>query len=134
MQVMDLQHFFGYVFFLLFIFLIILNFPVALIMHLLMPRAVLEKYFKPPYFSEAEVAFFTGLPFCMIRTVMFMTIFGFPHRGKKRGLTQAYLMVPPWYQRLSKIYMISFVSAMAVVASIGLGFGIYYTYTGQMEW
>ena len=134
MQVMDLQHFFGYVFFLLFIFLIILNFPVALIMHLLMPRAVLEKYFKPPYFSEAEVAFFTGLPFCMIRTVMFMTIFGFPHRGKKRGLTQAYLMVPPWYQRLSKIYMISFVSTMAAIVPIGLGFGIYYTYTGQMEW
>ena len=134
MQVMDLQHFFGYVFFLLFIFLIILNFPVALIMHLLMPRAVLEKYFKPPYFSEAEVAFFTGLPFCMLRTVMFMSVFGFPHRGKTRGLTQAYRMVPSWYRRLSKVYTILFVSTMAAIVPIGLGFGIYYTYTGQMEW
>ena len=134
MQLMDLESYLAIVLISLFILLMALNFPIALVMHLLMPRAVLEKYFKPPYFSEAEVAFFTGLPFCMLRTVMFMSVFGFPHSGKTRGLTQAYRMVPSWYRRLSKVYTILFVSTMAAIVPIGLGFGIYYTYTGQMEW
>lgn len=134
MQLMGLEHYLANVLISLFIFLMTLSFPIALTMHLLMPKAVLEKYFKPPFFNEAEVAFFTGLPFCMLRTVMFMSVFGFPHIGKKRGLTEAYLIVPLWYRRLSKTYMILFVPTALIFLSMGVTGSIYYTYTGQIEW
>ena len=134
MQLMDLEYYLATLLISLFIFLMAVNFPLALMMHLLMPKATLEKYFKPPHFGEAEVVFFTGLPFCIIRTVMFMTIFAFPHRGKKRGLTEAYLMAPPWYRRLSKFYVISLVLTMGTILPMVFIGSIYYTYTGQMEW
>ena len=113
MQIVDLVYYLGILLISLIIFTGFLSFPVLFIMYLLMPKKALEKYFKPPYFSEAEVVFFTGLPFFMIRTAMFMTAFAFPEKVNKRGLTEAYLMAPLWYRRISKLYLVSLIATMA---------------------
>lgn len=134
MQLTDIMDYYGLVFFSLFLFSLVLNFPVLIAMHLLMPDEVLKRYFKPPYFNEAEVVLFTGLPYCMVRTVMFMGVFAFPHRGKKRRLTQAYVIAPLWYRWLSMFYVVALFVTMVSFVSVGFVGCIYFTYTGQMEW
>ncbi len=76
------------------------------IMHPLMPKPVLEKYFKPPYFKAGECEIFTGIPYGFMRTLMFMRVLGFPGSGKKRGLSEAYKSAPHWYVILSRIIVI----------------------------
>jgi hypothetical protein len=74
----------------------------VLVMHFLMPKVILEKYFIPPYFKSGECVLFTGIPYAPIRTIMLMRVLGFPKTGKKRGLTEAYKLAPLWYQIASK--------------------------------
>ena len=118
----------------LLIVIIFLSLPALFIMYLLMPKAVLKNYFKPPYFSKTEVTFLTGFPFFMMRTVMFMGVFAFPKMGKVRGLTEAYLMVPLWYRRLSKLNVILFMVSMGTFIPTLIFICAYATYTGEMEW
>lgn len=81
---------------------------VVFVVHPFVPRVMLQTYFKPPYFSRGEIAAFTGFPLGYIRTVMFMRLAGFPSSGKKRGLTEAYLLAPTWFRVLSRIFVIVF--------------------------
>lgn len=99
-------------------------FVIILIMHFLMPSAVLEKYFKPPYFKETECSLFSGFPYAPIRTVMFMAVFAFPRRGEKRKLTEAHLLAPRWYKAASKLILISLM--LIVIAIPTLSFGLYF--------
>jgi hypothetical protein len=71
--------------------------PYALIIHFLMPRTILDKYFKSPHFREGEIAFFSGIPFALMRTVMLVGVMVFPGLGKKRKLTELHLETPRWY-------------------------------------
>lgn len=80
----------------------------ALAVHPFVPKAMLETYFKPPYFSRGEVVAFTGFPLGYIRTAMFMRLAGFPPSGKKRGLTEAYLLAPNWFRVFSRIFLTVF--------------------------
>lgn len=74
-----------------------------LAIHFAVPRAMLDTYFREPYFSPFEVEFFTGFPFAYMRTVMFMRLAGWPESGRKRGLTEVYKLAPPWFQLLSRV-------------------------------
>lgn len=89
-------------------FFVVITFAI-LIMHFMMPVAILEKYFKPPYFRDVECDFFSGVPYAPIRTIMFMRVIAFPASGKKRGITAANLLAPTWYRIISKIIVISIV-------------------------
>ena len=95
-----------------------------MVMHFLMPKKILEKYFKPPYFRELECALFTGIPYSPIRTVMFMGVFAFPGMGKKRKLTEAYKMAPRWYRIASKIIVIAIYVFGAGAICMALGYPI----------
>lgn len=97
----------------------------TLVMHFLMPKQVLERYFKPPYFREIECRLFSGLPYAPIRTVMFMVVFAFPRRGKRRSLSEAFRLVPKWYRVVSAIVVVSYLSIAVVIISVVLG---YYAY------
>src|SRR5690625_7090504 len=66
----------------------------ALAVHPFVPKAMLETYFKPPYFSRGEVVAFTGFPLGYIRTAMFIRLSSFSPSGKIRCLTEAYLLAP----------------------------------------
>lgn len=71
--------------------------------HFFVPKNMLSTYFKEPYFSPAEIEFFTGFPFAYMRTVMFMRLVGWPNSGQKRGLTDASRLAPHWFRRVSKV-------------------------------
>jgi len=75
----------------------------VLVMHFLMPKVILDKFFMPPYFKLGECKLFAGIPYAPIRTIMLMRVLGFPKSGTKRGLTEAYKFSPVWYQIMSKV-------------------------------
>lgn len=50
---------------------------VIMIMHFLMPKVLIEKYFKPPHFKSTECTMFSGFPFAIMRTIMFYESWGF---------------------------------------------------------
>lgn len=53
-----------------------------LIMHFLMPQAVLDRYWKEPHFRPFELMLLSGWSFfAPMRTIMFMWAFLFPHAG-----------------------------------------------------
>lgn len=91
-----------------------------------MPKAVLDKYFKPPYFRDVERMLFTGIPYAPIRTIMFMRAIAFPGSGKVRGITGAHLLAPNWYRIVSKIMIIVAVLNMLAVLIFLLGAGVVY--------
>ena len=93
----------------------LLAFPALLVMHLLLPKEALNKYFKPPHFSYRECAVFSAYPFLFMRTMMFMAVFAFPSRGKKRKMTDAYLLAPKWYRIASKWIFIIVLGNGAIV-------------------
>jgi hypothetical protein len=97
-----------------------------LIMHFLMPKQVLERYLKPPYFREFECLFFTGIPYAPIRTVMFMRAIAYPGSGKKRGITEAHLLVPKWYRLISKVLIISALTGFILMIIFMVGMGVIY--------
>ncbi len=98
------------------------------IMHLFIPKPVLDKYFKPPYFKAGECAFLTGILLGPIRTVMFMRVLGFPGSGKKRGMTEAYKLAPHWYVILSRIILIYFFGTFILYLFVIFIFGIDMTF------
>jgi hypothetical protein len=101
-----------------------------LFMHFLMPSAVLDKYFKPPYFRDMERLLFTGFPYAPMRTIMFMRAIAYPDSGKRRGVTEAHLLVPPWYRLLSKITVISIVLSFIVMIIFLVAVGVIYMVAG----
>ncbi|MGN0920193.1 MAG: hypothetical protein ACI4NJ_00550 [Cellvibrio sp.] len=61
------------------------------------PKAVVQKYFRPPYFSEAFVTFYSGFPTVMYRGAIFARLAANPSSGRKRKLTEVYKELPQWY-------------------------------------
>jgi hypothetical protein len=90
------------------------------IMHFLMPKKVLETYFKEPHFNAGEIEMFTGFPFAYMRTAMFMRALAFPASGKRRGVEKAYQLAPVWYCKVSKYFLYFFVPNLVLFFSSGL--------------
>jgi hypothetical protein len=97
---------------------------VIFILHFFVPKALLKTYFCEPYFSPSEIEIFTGFPFAYMRTAMFMRLVAWPSCGKKRGLTQAYALAPPWFRLASKtlIWIFMVICIPLVVLSVFLAF------------
>lgn len=93
-------------------------FVVILMLHAFVPKTLLQTYFKPPHFSSGEVVALSGFPLGYIRTVMFMRVVAFPNSGKRRTMTKAYELAPPWFRLLSKITSVTFL--LATIPLIGL--------------
>jgi len=101
---------------------LVLSLVLIFIMHFLMPKKVLETYFKEPYFRPAEITMFSGFPFGYMRTAMFNRVLGFPASGKKRGLENAYKLAPVWYCKASKyliLFVIPLIALMLLLTVIG---------------
>jgi len=75
-----------------------------LIMALLMPRNVVERYFREPHFSRSEQAVYTAVPFSFMRVVSMAWLIAFPRFGRKRKMTDVHQYCPNWYVRLSRIF------------------------------
>ena len=85
--------------------------PFVVLMHFLMPNAVLEQYWKQPYMRGAELALFTDTIYAPMRTIMLMWVIAFPRFGKRRGITDANRLVPRWYRIASGIVTVSILTA-----------------------
>jgi len=106
----------------------IVVFALIMVMHFLMPKQALEKYFKPPYFQPGERDVLTGIPYSPIRTVIFMTVFAFPGLGKNRKLSEAFEMAPKWYRITSKILIITLIVLTGATLCVGAGYYIYHLF------
>ena len=85
-----------------------LSFSLVVIIYFLISKQFLESYFKKPHFSQTEIIALSGFPLCLMRTVMFMRLLGFPSSGKKRGLENAYRTESIWLCKLSRYSILSF--------------------------
>lgn len=94
------------------------------LMYPLTPKTIVNKYFKPPYFSEAFVEFYSGFPSVLFRGAMFMRLAAFPNSGKKRNLTNIHKEFPNWYINLSKILLIAFFVSFTLLAISIVSFAI----------
>jgi hypothetical protein len=70
----------------------------VLVMHFLMPQAVLERYWKPPHFRQEEIAIFSDTMLAPMRTIMFLWLFLFPRAGAKRQIENISRFAPAWYR------------------------------------
>ena len=90
----------------------------------LIPKKILEKYFKEPYFRKAEVVMFSGFPLAYIRSCMFMRLFANPSSGRVRKLDHVYKEVPEWLIYISKTMLIILYSLIAVFLLLFVIFGV----------
>lgn len=51
---------------------------------------------------------------------MFMRLAGWPSSGKKRGLTEAYKLAPLWFQRMSRIFIWTFLLLITPMFILGI--------------
>lgn len=103
----------------------IVSFLVVFVLHFLLPKSILNTYFKPPYFSRGEVNAFTGFPLAYMRTFMFLRLLAFPASGKKRGLTEVYKEAPRWMCRLAKWVLVLFVITNSLLLLLLLFFFLF---------
>lgn len=97
-----------------------------LIMHVLMPKAVLDRYWKEPHFRPFELMLFSGWSvFAPMRTMMFMSIFVFPRLGQRRGILEPHRLVPRWYRIVSIVLCVWVTGVIASLLTTMIGFDIY---------
>lgn len=112
--------------YLLLMIVLIVYLAILFIVHFFVPKALLRAYFREPYFSAAEIVYFTGPPYAYIRTAMFMRLAGWPSSGRKRGITGIDEIVPPWFRLISKfmIYALLCLTFFLLVMTAVMYFGL----------
>jgi len=103
---------------------ILLLIPCVLVMQFLMPRAVLETYWREPYFRPVELALFTGV-LAPMRTFMFMWGVAFPRFGRKRNITEVHHLVPKWYRVVSAALTLWLLIALFLICASVVAIFIY---------
>ena len=103
-----------------------------LILHVLMPKAVLDRYWKEPHFRPFELMLFSGWSFfAPMRTIMFMWMFLFPHAGRRRGILEPHRLVPRWYRITAIVMDVWMIIMFIVVGSALLYFTVYFYAIGD---
>lgn len=103
-----------------------------LVMHVLMPQAVLDRYWKEPHFRSFELMLFSGWSFfAPMRTIMFMWTFMFPRLGQKRGIVEPHRLVPRWYRIASIVLCVWSVVILVGAFAIFFGFLVYFYIIGK---
>ena len=82
--------------------------PVLLLVTLLTPKRLLEKYFKEPHFNSGELVAFSSFPAFFMRTALFCRLYLTPKAVKGRKLYGFVEDSPKWYK------------ISVVVASLGM--------------
>lgn len=90
------------------------------LLHFFVPKSMIERYFKEPYFSRHEIAVYSAFPFNYFRDIMFMRLAGWPNSGKRRGLTEVYKMAPSWFRIVSRISIVFFVGVFSSFLILGI--------------
>lgn len=105
-----------------------------LILHFLMPKAVLDRYWKEPYFRPFELMFLSGFGlFTPLRTMLFMWMFTIPRAGRRRGIVEPHRLIPRWYRVVSITMCVWASVATAGFFTIMLGLALYAHATGNSK-
>lgn len=81
-------------------------FPISvLVMHLLMPKKVMQVYFREPHFSPTEQVMFSAFPFVFMRVTGMIWLIALPRFGRKRQMMDIQTHCPGWYVRLSQFFI-----------------------------
>ena len=75
-----------------------------LTMSYIIPRSLLERYFKAPDFGPTELILLAQFPGSLMRGSGFSAICVFPRLGKKRNMTDIRDHAPTWYMWASKFH------------------------------
>jgi hypothetical protein len=103
-----------------------------LVMHMLMPRKVLERYWKSPHFQAYEIAMYTDTCYAPMRTIMLMSAIAFPRLGIKRGVAEANKLAPWWF-RAAAIALVIWILAVGLVLVVTIfALGIYLHMAGEI--
>lgn len=73
-------------------------FALLVAMHFLMPREVMDQYWKPPHFTPSEVAFFDVGIWKLFRTSKLVAALGVSSIARKRCMHDAAARAPHWYR------------------------------------
>jgi len=79
--------------------------PAWLMMRFLTPKKLLDRYFKEPHFTSAEIALFSHFPGTLMRTGIFMNLCVWPNRGERRKITDLTSYADGWYITASKLFV-----------------------------
>lgn len=93
--------------------------PLLLIITLITPKKLLDKYFKPPHFNSGELIVFGSFPGFFMRTSLFCRLYMTPKTASKRKLEGFVEDSPRWY-RLSVLIVILGLVAHLIIASTSM--------------
>lgn len=105
--------------------------PSLLIMHLLMPQEVVQRYWKWPHFGPTEIALCTEGICAPLRTQKLIATMVFPIIARKRGFEEG-LIVPRWYLMAARALIAWVLTAFIGFMSILIGLNVYGVATGRI--
>lgn len=83
--------------------------------HFLMPKKLVERYWRQPHFGPFQLSVFTDTIWAPLRTVMLLAAIAFPATARKRGMTGMQEVVPTWCRWIARL-----LGTIWVVTSAGL--------------
>jgi len=100
--------------------------PLASIaMLLLTPKILVERYFKAPHFTQAELGALSVFPDTVRRTSIFVGSCFQERYQRKRKLDGFLDLAPTWYVRVAKVYAFCVITMMVSLALLIIGLGIW---------
>ena len=112
------------------ILLMALIFPASwVLLTWITPKSVIDRYVRPPYFSEFEAVAYRYFPTSLIRTNLFSLAIAIPLARRIRKFGDIHKQVPLWFNVVCRIYIycvfgysIFCMSAMGLIA-LGIKLG-----------
>ena len=93
----------------------LLWFPVILVVTLVTPKILLNKYFKQPHFNAGELIVFGSFPGFFMRTALFCRLYLTPKAVKGRNLDGFVEDSPKWYRMAVLSTYIGFITHGLIV-------------------
>lgn len=113
------------------ILLLVVIFPASLLcLTWITPISVIDRYVRPPHFSEFESAAYRYFPTSLIRTNLFSLAIAIPFARGIRHFGDIHKQVPLWFNLACRFYMYFVfgyaVSCMLILGLIALGIKLGY--------
>jgi len=102
-----------------------------LLLHFLMPREVLHRYWKEPHFRSMELALFSTTLFAPMRTIMLAWAIAFPGLGQRRKVAGIRDLVPMSYRMGAKAFCALSMMSMALLVLGAMGMALDLWLTGE---
>lgn len=101
--------------------------PAWVILRILTPRKLIQRYFRYPHFTPAELALMDHFPGSLSRTMIFNVLCVNPQWGRKRSMLDIREHSPGWFVTCSKIFVPAAVlhGAFTILLMVVMGVYIY---------